>query len=61
MVQQLIDLHLRILSEPVDTDDQVILEELVLWEEVVRRTGDPEDGWVAVISLLLRDPSFVIY
>jgi hypothetical protein len=58
---QLVELHLRILSQRVTADDPAIAEEIGLYQAVLDLGRTRQDAWTAVISLLLRDPDYVTY
>jgi hypothetical protein len=57
---QIVDLHLRVLSEVVAADAPSVDEELDLWREGYL-AGGPVEAWARVLELLLRDPAFVVY
>jgi hypothetical protein len=62
---QLQALHDVVLLEPVDEADPLGAAELdawwALWDDVVGRTGDPVDGWRAVLATMLQDPRVLFY
>ena len=57
---QLVDLHLRVLSEVVAEDAPAVDEELEVWRAGYL-TGGAVEAWARVLELLLRDPAFVVY
>ncbi len=61
MVEQLQRLHALILSERVAEDSVAIDEELQLWSDMYELTGSPEASWGSLVTLLIRDPRFLVY
>jgi hypothetical protein len=61
ILEQIVQLHARILSERLSPDDPRIVEEYELYREISDETQTTRIGWTAIISLLLRDPAFVSY
>ncbi|MCB9745616.1 MAG: DUF1588 domain-containing protein [Alphaproteobacteria bacterium] len=59
--EQLRALHLRVLSVPLTPNSESEDELLALIEEVSELTSSREDGWASALSVLLRDPGFVLY
>lgn len=58
---QIVDLHLRVAAERLAPDDARVDAELGLWQEILGVTADSTAAWAAVITLLLRHPSVVVY
>ncbi|MCB9759754.1 MAG: DUF1585 domain-containing protein [Alphaproteobacteria bacterium] len=56
---QLVELHQRILSATPDAESEDELYALLL--DVAETTGQPHLAWVSVITVMMRDPSFVMY
>lgn len=61
MVEQIQHLHLRLFSHRVDADGPEVEANLALWEDLYAIDGDAEAAWAGVLSVLLRDPDFLIY
>ena len=61
IVDQLITLHARILSERVTADHPDVLQELQLFTDLLDASGLSYSAWAGVISLMMRDPAFVTY
>ncbi len=57
---QLVDLHLRVLSEVVTADAPAVDADLELWRAGYL-DGGPVEAWARVLEVLLRDPAFVVY
>jgi hypothetical protein len=52
-------LHERVLSRPPTATEVADLAEH--WHAVEALTGAPEDAWASVLTVLLRDPDFLLY
>lgn len=61
MAAEMVDLYARVLSLPVAADGPEVEALLGLWSEVYAAEPDPSTAWAAVVSALLRDPSFALY
>lgn len=61
MVEQLQHLHLRVFGTRVAADGLEVEANLQLWEALYAIDGDPAEAWVGVLSVLLRDPLFLVY
>ncbi|MCB9761627.1 MAG: DUF1549 domain-containing protein [Alphaproteobacteria bacterium] len=61
MVAQIQDLHLRLFGNRVEADGPEVTANLELWAQVYEVERDTIDAWAAVLSVLLRDPDFLLY
>jgi hypothetical protein len=61
MAAQLQDLHWRIFGQRVEIDGEEVNANLALWQELFDVTFDPVNAWAGVLSVLLRDPDFLLY
>ena len=61
MVAQLQALHLRVLGHDVDADGPEVAANLDLWRALYDVEQDPLAAWAGVLSVLLRDPDFILY
>ncbi len=57
---QIVELHLRVLSEVVAEDAPVVDAAMELWRAGYL-DGGPVEAWARVLEALLRDPAFVVY
>jgi hypothetical protein len=61
MARQLQALRLRVLGERVAEGGPEITADLALWADLYSLDGDPVAAWAGVLSVLLRDPAFLVY
>ena len=61
MVEQIQHLHVRIFGARVAADGLEVEANLALWEELYAIDGDPAEAWTGLLSVLLRDPRFLVY
>ncbi len=61
MVAQLQALHLAIFGRRVAADGEEVEAGLALWSELYAVERDTRDAWAGVLSVLLRDPDFLLY
>lgn len=61
MVAQLQVLHLRLFGDVVAADGPEVAANLALWSELYALEHDPAAAWAGVLSVLLRDPRFLLY
>lgn len=61
MVAQIQRLHLRLFGKRVEADGQEVEANLDLWQDLYDSTGDIEASWAGVLSVLMRDPDFLLY
>ena len=61
MVEQIQALHLRIFGKRIALDGPEVTANLELWEDLFAIDGSSVDAWAGLLSVLLRDPEFLIY
>lgn len=61
MVAQIQDLHLRLFGTVVAADGPEVEANLELWQELYEAERDPMAAWAGLLSVLLRDPEFLLY
>ena len=61
MVTQIQDLHLRLFGQLVEADGPEVEANLDLWTELFEAEGSIADAWAGLLSVLLRDPNFLVY
>jgi hypothetical protein len=59
--EALAGLYATILTKDVSAGDPAVSALLELWSEVYALEGEPRPAWIAVLTVLLRDPDFVTY
>lgn len=57
---QVVDMHARMLTERVSNDDPKVVSAVQLWTEVEAAYGN-RAAWASVVSLMIRDPAFLVY
>ena len=45
----------------VDADGEEVEADLALWSELYALDGDPAAAWAGVLSMLMREPTFLFY
>jgi hypothetical protein len=58
---QLVELHARILTEPLEATAPEIDRSFALWTGVYELTGDPIRAWELTIATLLQDPRMLFF
>ena len=61
MAAQVQLLHLLVLGDRVASDGQEVQANLELWEGLYAIDGDPEAAWAGLLSVLMRDPAYLVY
>jgi hypothetical protein len=61
MAAQIQHLHLRIFGKQVAVDGPEVQANLELWEALFELEGSGEAAWAGLLSVLLRDPDFLLY
>lgn len=61
MVAQIQDLHLRLFGNVVAADGPEVEANLGLWTELYETDHNPAEAWIGLLSVLLRDPLFLVY
>jgi hypothetical protein len=61
MVAQIQALHLRLFSSRVEADGAEVEANLALWEELYAASLSQAAAWKGVLTVLLRDPTFLMY
>jgi hypothetical protein len=61
MVAQIQALHLAVLGDSVAADGEEVAANLALWSELHIVERDTRAAWAGVLSVLLRDPDFLLY
>ena len=61
MVEQIQHLHLRIFGDRIDAEGPEVAANLALWEDLYAVDGSQQAAWAGVLSVLLRDPAFLVY
>jgi hypothetical protein len=59
--EQIAYFHRLILSADVSLDGPEVEAGLDLWEAVNAVTSNPAEAWIAVLTVVLRDPNYLIY
>ncbi len=60
-VQQIQVLHHTLSGTRVERDGEEVAAAIELWSDLFTATPDAEAAWAGVLSVLLRDPDFVLY
>jgi len=60
-VQQMQVLHHALFGRRVDRQGPEVAAGIDLWSDLYTASGDPQTAWAGVLSVLLRDPDFVLY
>jgi len=61
MVDQIILLHRRLFGVTVAPDGPQVDANLALWTDLFELTGSTEEAWSGLLSVLMRDPDFLLY
>ncbi len=61
MVAQIQLLHLRVFGKQIAADGPEVQANLELWEALFELEGSGEAAWAGLLSVLLRDPDFLLY
>jgi hypothetical protein len=61
MQDQLVDLYLEVLGEPVSADGEEVAALVDLWSQLYAIDHDGKTAWKGVLYALFRDPDFVLY
>ncbi len=61
MAAQVQLLHLRLFGKRIAADGEEVAANLALWSDLYDVDGDPAAAWAGVLSVLLRDPEFLLY
>ena len=61
MTAQLQALHFRLFGTRVTADGPEVEANLELWSDIFEAEGDPAAAWAGLLSVLLRDPEFLLY
>jgi hypothetical protein len=61
MVTQIQRLHLRIFGQRVAEDGPEVAANLELWQDLYAAGHDTQAAWAGLLSVLLRDPAFLLY
>ena len=61
MAAQIQYLHLRIFGKQVAVDGPEVQANLELWQTLFELEGSGEAAWTGLLSVLLRDPDFLLY
>jgi hypothetical protein len=61
MVAELQSLHLALFGRRVAADGEEVAAGLSLWADLYAVKPDGHDAWAGVLSVLLRDPDFLLY
>ncbi|MES2643176.1 MAG: hypothetical protein V4850_27075 [Myxococcota bacterium] len=61
MARQLQALRLRVLGARVAEGGPEVTADLALWADLYALDADPVAAWAGVLSVLLRDPTFLVY
>ena len=54
-------LHFRLFGTRIAADGPEIEANLALWSDIFEAEGDPAAAWAGLLSVLLRDPEFLLY
>jgi len=60
-VEQIQMLHLTIFGERVDADGPEVEANIELWEQLLEIDGEISTAWEGLLSVLFRDPDFMVY
>jgi len=61
MVKQIQKLHRMLLGHTVDEESQEVADNLELWQQLYAVDGDAKAAWSGLLSVLMRDPDFILY
>jgi hypothetical protein len=61
MIRQIQKLHRRLFGKQLSEEDAEIQENLELWTQLNTIEGDTKKAWAGLLSVLLRDPDFILY
>ena len=61
MTAQIQALHFRIFGASVSSDGPEVAANLELWSALYAVDQDPVAAWAGLLSVLLRDPDFLLY
>ena len=61
MAEQIQELHLRLFGAQITTDGPEVEANLALWEDLYVVDADKEAAWAGLLSVLFRDPAFLLY
>jgi hypothetical protein len=61
MAAQVQVLHLRLFGDVVAADGPEVEANLALWSELYALDHDPAAAWAGVLTVLMRDPRFLLY
>ena len=61
MIAQIQALHLRLFGTRIDEDGPEIEANLELWRDLFQAEGSIADAWAGLLSVLMRDPNFLVY
>ena len=61
MVAQIQDLHLRLFGNVVSASGPEVTANLTLWSDLYTIDHNPAEAWIGLLSVLLRDPLFLVY
>lgn len=61
MVAQIQKLHLQLFGKRIAADGQEVEANLALWQDLYDATGEIEEAWTGLLSVLMRDPDFLFY
>jgi hypothetical protein len=59
--KQLQALHWRLYGNRVEQDSEEVQAALLLWDDLYAVDQSPQNAWAGVLSILLRDPDFLLY
>ena len=61
MIAQIQNLHLRLFGHLIEADGPEVEANLELWTALFEAEGSISDAWAGLLSVLLRDPNFLVY
>lgn len=61
MVRQIQKLHRLLLGHTVSEESQEVSDNLELWQQLYAIDGDAKAAWAGLLSVLMRDPDFILY
>ena len=61
MIAQIQNLHLRLFGHLIAPDGPEVEANLALWTDLFEVEGSISDAWAGLLSVLLRDPHFLVY
>ena len=61
MIAQIQNLHLRLFGHLIEADGPEVQANLELWTALFEAEGSISDAWAGLLSVLLRDPNFLVY